>query len=58
MQTNGSALPSPRVVNIKLFLNQEIYRGDENNVLLLPFGQLIAHDISGLLLDIPTDDQG
>ncbi|XP_022169138.1 peroxidase-like [Myzus persicae] len=58
LQTNGSALPSPRVVNIKLFLNHEIYRVDENNVLLLPFGQFIAHDVSGLFLDIPKYDNG
>lgn len=39
-------------------MDQEIYQVDENNVLLVPFGQLIAHDISGLFLDIPTNDEG
>ncbi|VVC27283.1 Haem peroxidase,Haem peroxidase, animal type [Cinara cedri] len=52
-QTNGSKLPNPRIINIKLFLSREIYRLSENNVLLLPFGQLIAHDISGLPNDVP-----
>ncbi|KAL4142196.1 hypothetical protein QTP88_004702 [Uroleucon formosanum] len=58
LQSNGSALPSPRLVNLKVFLNQDIYKVDENNVLLVPFGQLIAHDVSGLFLDIPTDGHG
>ncbi|XP_025194619.1 peroxidase-like [Melanaphis sacchari] len=56
LQTNGSVLPSTRVINIQMFLNREIYHNDENNVLLLPFGQLLAHDISGLFLDIPKKE--
>ncbi|XP_025410681.1 peroxidase-like [Sipha flava] len=55
-QTNGSALPSPRVVNINVFLTREKYRTDENNVLLLPFGQLLAHDLSGLSNDVPENE--
>ncbi|XP_026807325.1 peroxidase-like [Rhopalosiphum maidis] len=58
LQSNGSELTSPRVINIELFLNREIYKPDENNVLLVPFGQLIAHDISGLFIDIPKNDDG
>lgn len=58
MQTNGSALPSARVVSIRLFLNREKYQVDENNVLLIPFGQLIAHDVSGLPNDVPKKNHG
>jgi len=58
MQTNGSTMPSTRVVQIKLFLGREKYRVDDNNVLLMPFGQLIAHDISGLPTDIPKKENG
>jgi len=49
-------LPNPRLINIKIFLNREIYKVDENNALILPFGQLIAHDISGLPNDVPRID--
>lgn len=55
LQTNGSLLPGPRVVDLHQFLGRELYKVSENNVLLLPFGQLIAHDISGLPNDIPRD---
>lgn len=58
IQTNGSALPNPRLVDVNIFLNREKYSADENNVLLLPFGQLLAHDISGLLNDIIVDENG
>ncbi|XP_001944613.1 peroxidase [Acyrthosiphon pisum] len=58
VQTNGSELPYPRVLDVNIFLNREIYRVDENNVLLLPFGQLIAHDISGLPNDLVSDENG
>ncbi|KAL4142192.1 hypothetical protein QTP88_004701 [Uroleucon formosanum] len=58
VQTNGSALPYPRVLDVNIFLSREIYRGDENNVLLLPFGQLLAHDISGLPNDLVLDENG
>jgi len=58
VQTNGSALPYPRVLDVNIFLNHEVYRVDENNVLLLPFGQLIAHDISGLPNDLVSDENG
>lgn len=57
-QTNGSALPSERVVDLKLFMGREEYRLDENNVLLMPFAQLIAHDISGLPNDVPRNEKG
>lgn len=58
LQTNGKDLPNARVLNIKLFLNREKYHVDENNVLLMPFGQLLAHDISGLPVDSPTSELG
>lgn len=48
LQTNGSVLPSERVINVNVFLNHETYRVDENNVLLFPFAQSVAHDISGM----------
>lgn len=57
-QTNGSALPYPRVLNVDIFLNRETYRADENNVLLLPFGQLLAHDVSGMPSDLILDENG
>lgn len=58
LQTNGSALPNARLVNIKLFLMREVYRPDENNVLLYPFGQLLAHDVSGQPTDAPKTNNG
>lgn len=58
LQTNGSALPSGRMINVKVFLNHETYRIDENNVLLFPFTQSIAHDISGLPNSIVLDKDG
>jgi len=58
LQTNGSALPYPRVLDVNIFLNREIYKVDENNVLLLPFGQLLAHDISSMPNDLVLDENG
>ncbi|CAI6365415.1 unnamed protein product [Macrosiphum euphorbiae] len=58
LQTNGIALPSPRLINVQVFLNHEIYRVDENNVLLFPFAQSSAHDISGLPNDIISEKNG
>lgn len=58
LQTNGKELPNARVLNVRLFLNREKYHVDENNVLLMPFGQLLAHDISGLPVDSPTNELG
>lgn len=58
MQTDGSMLPNARELNVRLFLSREVYRGDENNVFLVPFGQLIAHDISGLPTDVPINELG
>lgn len=58
MQTDGSQLPSVRLINVELFLSREVYRVDENNVLLMPFGQLLAHDMSGLNTDLIRNDQG
>lgn len=56
LQTDGSVLPSSRLINVKVFLSRETYKVDENNVLLMPFGQLIAHDISGLPNDVPKNE--
>lgn len=53
---DGSALPSARVLNVELFLNREKYHVDENNKLLMPFAQLIAHDITGLPNDVPRNE--
>lgn len=58
MQTDGSQLPSVRLINVELFLSREVYRVDENNVLLMPFGQSLAHDMSGLNTDLIRNDQG
>ncbi|XP_022169129.1 chorion peroxidase-like isoform X2 [Myzus persicae] len=55
LQTNGSALPGERMINVKVFLSHETYRVDGNNALLFPFSQSIAHDISGLPNDIILD---
>lgn len=58
LQTNGKELPAPRVINLNVFLNHEIYRGDENNVLLFPFSQSLAHDISGMPNHVLTEKNG
>lgn len=58
IQTNGSALPNARLVNTKIFLTREVYRPDENNVLLYTFGQLIAHDLAGSSNDAPKTEDG
>jgi len=39
-------------------MNREIYKVYENNVLLLPFGRLLAHDISGMPNDLISDENG
>jgi len=39
-------------------MNHEIYHVDENNVLLFPFAQSSAHDVSGLPNDIISDKDG
>lgn len=58
LQTNGKELPVPRVINLDVFLNHEIYRGDENNVLLFPFSQSLAHDISDMPNHVLTEKNG
>lgn len=57
-QANGKPLPNVRVLNIDLFLGKEQYRVDENNVLLMPYGQLLAHDVSVIPSDIIKDSKG
>jgi len=51
-------LPSARVIDVQVFMNHEVYRVDENNVLLFPFAQSSAHDISGLPNDIISGEDG
>lgn len=55
VQTDGSPLPNARLLNLELFLTRETYHVDENNILLMSFAQLIAHDISGLFNDVPEN---
>lgn len=57
-QANGKPLPNIRVLNIDLFLGKEQYRVDENNVLLVPYGQLLAHDVSVISPDLIKDSEG
>jgi len=57
-QSNGSTLPNVRLLNIELFLGREQYRVDENNVLLMPFAQLLAHDLTGMAIDSLISPQG
>jgi len=58
LQTNGKSLPSARVIDVNVFLNHEIYHADENNVLLSPFSQLLAHDVSGMPNNIMLEKNG
>lgn len=58
LQTNGSALPNSRIINTQIFLDRDVFHPDENNVFLTPFGQLIAHDVSGLAADVIKDKNG
>jgi len=51
-QSNGSQLPGARKINTQLFLNNQWYDGNELNVLLMQWGQFIAHDITLLRPDI------
>lgn len=39
-------------------MGREKYRVDENNVLMMPFGQLLAHDLTGMAVDILISPQG
>lgn len=50
-QLNGSPLPEARKINIELFLNNQWYDYDELNVLLMQWGQFIAHDVALLRPD-------
>lgn len=51
-QTNGTPLPGARKINIELFLNNQWSDYDELNVLLMQWGQFLAHDISLLRPDV------
>jgi len=44
-------LPGAREINTQLFLNNQWYDYDELNVLLMQWGQFIAHDITLLTSD-------
>ncbi|XP_022166792.1 peroxidase-like isoform X2 [Myzus persicae] len=50
-QSNGSQLPGAREINTQLFLNNQRLDDDELNVLLMQWGQFIAHDITLLRPD-------
>lgn len=50
-QTNGKPLPGARKINTELFLNKQWYDYDKYNVLLMQWGQFIAHDLSLLRPD-------
>jgi len=45
-------LPGAREINTQLFLNNQWLDDDELNVLLMQWGQFIAHDITLLKPDI------
>lgn len=53
-QTNGTPLPGARKINVDLFLNSQWYDYNEFNVLLMQWGQFLAHDISLLRPDVST----
>lgn len=44
-------MPGAREINTQLFLNNQWYDDDELNVLLMQWGQFIAHDITLLKPD-------
>jgi len=44
-------LPGAREINTQLFLNNQWYDNNELNVLLMQWGQFIAHDITLLKPD-------
>lgn len=45
-QSNGLPLPGARQINTKLFLTNQWYDYDELNLLLMQWGQFIAHDVA------------
>ncbi|XP_022170843.1 peroxidase-like isoform X2 [Myzus persicae] len=53
-QCNGSLLPTPRKVQLKLFLKKSDDSPDSNNYHLSQFGQWVTHDITLL----PPDSSG
>lgn len=57
-QTNGSPLPNVRELNIQFFMGREQYRVDANNVFLMPFGQMLAHDTTGIKPDTLISSEG
>lgn len=50
-QSNGKSLPGARKINTELFLYNQWYDYDKLNVLLMQWGQFLAHDISLLRPD-------
>ncbi|XP_050437286.1 peroxidase-like [Adelges cooleyi] len=51
-QNDGIPLPNPRQLQLELFLYREKRKTDDNNQFLMPFAQLMAHDISGIPNDV------
>jgi len=49
-------LPSAREIQVKLFLNKQTRIPDNNNQLLMQWGQFVAHDVSNLAID--TNGEG
>ncbi|XP_025417048.1 peroxidase-like [Sipha flava] len=50
-QSNGTPLPKARKINTELFLHNQWHDYDEFNLLLMQWGQFIAHDIALLRPD-------
>lgn len=50
-QTNGDPLPSARNIQLNIFLNKQSSYWDDQNILFMEWGQLLAHDTSLLISD-------
>ncbi|XP_050523245.1 peroxidase-like isoform X1 [Daktulosphaira vitifoliae] len=57
-QKYGLPLPNSRKLQLDIFLNQEKRLIDDNNLFIVPFGQMIAHDISSLPVKVLRDLNG
>ncbi|XP_050431517.1 peroxidase-like [Adelges cooleyi] len=57
LQADGKPLPSVRLIQLKLFHGNDVRHSDrENNELLVPWGQFLAHDISYYPDDIRSNE--